>query len=36
MVIIKASLGVDGMSKKQKPNDLFDAPNMLDRQEEFT
>jgi hypothetical protein len=27
--IIRASLGVDGMSEKQKPNDLFDAPNTL-------
>jgi hypothetical protein len=29
MVIIRASLGSDKMSEKQKPNDLFDAPNML-------
>jgi hypothetical protein len=29
MVIIRASLGSERMSEKQKPNDLFDAPNML-------
>ena len=29
LIFIRASLGSEIMSEKQKPNDLFDAPNML-------